>query len=335
MLFHVKSDRYNNNYNYGKNSRKSHGLYSAQVAGCIRLFILVLLTPSALAGGNSFNLQEVTPGNYVHSGIHVAVEDPGHDDIANIGFIIGDKCVAVIDTGGSLDTGKKLLQHLRGITDKPVCYVINTHVHFDHVLGNAAFREENPRFVGHEQLADAIAANREFFLEQFHADLGPEPSAETIIGPDITVSDMRTLDLGNRTLLLTAYPASHTHSDLTVFDRKTRTLWAGDLVFRERIPVLDGSLKGWIHSLEDISKKDIAFTIPGHGHPGAGWKDVAAAQINYLDVLLQDTRQAIADGQFLEEAQKTVGMSERDKWLLFDQNHSRNVSKAFTELEWE
>ena len=297
-------------------------------SGCISL---------VSAGGESepFNLTQVADGIYLHKGVHVEFTHPQHDDIANIGFITGDKCIAVIDTGGSVTIGQDLLLSIREISNLPICYVINTHVHFDHILGNLAFLQETPRYVGHTQLADAVDQNRNFFLEQFNEDLGHAPNLDSIIGPNLSVDKTMDLDLGNRIIRLTAYPAAHSHTDLTIFDLETKTLWTGDLVFRERIPSLDGKLKGWLSVLEELHNRDIKLAIPGHGSISSDWQQAYTAEESYLKMLLMNTRKAIAKGQFLEEAIKFVGKVEKQDWLLHEQHHSRNVSKAFIELEWE
>jgi len=320
---------------------KNHTPYYCVIQRCVHAaLVLTLLCPGMplLAGGdnsNTLGITEIADGNYLHTGVHVPFEHEHHDDIANIGFIVGDTCVAVIDTGGSVAIGKALRETIRTVTDKPICYVINTHVHFDHVLGNLAFKNDDPEYIGHTSLADAIESNRGFFLQEFSEDLGPDPGEDSVIGPDRTVADKLELDLGGRKLLLTSYPPAHTHADLTVLDKKTRTLWTGDLLFRERIPALDGDLKGWIAIMEELKIIDVNRIIPGHGKPGETWNETMTAQKNYLTTLLIQTRKGIAEGLFMEEAIETIGEDEKKKWLLHEQHHKSNVSKAFTQLEWE
>ena len=283
----------------------------------------------------AFNLTEISEGVYVHQGKHVELEHADHDDIANIGFIIGDECIAVIDTGGSIDIGSKLGKAIDSVSSLPVCYVINTHIHFDHVLGNAAFKGEQAKFVGHENLVDEMEYNRPFFLSEFAADLGENPTDDSIIGPDIAVSGELDLDLGNRVITLSAHPPSHSYTDLSVYDKKTGTLWLSDLLFIERIPVLDGSLKGWLKTMEILKSRQASHVIPGHGTITLPWPEAASAQDDYLDMLLTETRNEIARGTFMEDIVENVGKTEKTSWLLHEQNHRRNVTKAFTELEWE
>lgn len=305
----------------------------------ITYFALIMLAflRSAIPSetNQEFNLTEIAKNNYVHTGNHASIEGIGNDDIANIGFIVGNNCVAVIDTGGSIKTGEKLKNTIREITKKPICYVINTHVHFDHILGNKAFLDENPNFVGHKDLAEAINRNRDFFLTQFKNNLGPKAKASDVIGPNILIEESTRLELGGRTLTLIPFSISHSYNDLIVIDNKTKTLWAGDLIFKERIPSLTGSLKGWIKTIDKIKKLDVQKVIPGHGGIAKSLAEALKQQQDYFKLLLNQTRKAIAKGIFINEAMENIDKDNQLKWLLHDYQHSTNVSKAYTELEWE
>jgi quinoprotein relay system zinc metallohydrolase 2 len=302
-----------------------------------RIALWLLVWPLAVAADvhDGFNLSEPKPGIFVHTGRPLALDDQGHDDIANIGFIVGAKCVAVIDTGGSVTIGRDLRAAVRRYTALPVCYVINTHVHVDHVLGNAAFKDDKPTFVGHVRLADAIARSRDFFVKQYGGDLPQPPAADQVIGPDLGVLHELTLDLGGRQLILHAWPTAHTDCDLSVYDPQTGTLWTGDLLFRERLPALDGSLKGWLAVLDPLARMKVKLAVPGHG-PLA--RDLAAAIIperRYLQALEDGVREELSQAKPPEEAIPRVAAAEKSHWLLWDSVHPHNVLRAYQELEWE
>jgi quinoprotein relay system zinc metallohydrolase 2 len=299
--------------------------------------VSLLFSINSVASENKqeFNLTEIAEANFVHTGLHVSIDDEEHDDIANIGFIIGNKCVAVIDTGGSIKIGQQLFKSIRSKTDKPVCYVINTHIHFDHILGNKVFESAKTKFVGHHKLAEAVEQNKSFFLEYYQKDLGDNPDESSIIGPNILVDKKVQLDLGGRTLTLIPYQVSHSHNDLVVIDDKTKTLWAGDLIFRQRIPILTGSLKGWLKVIEQLNKLDINHVIPGHGAVAVSIEQAIERQHQYLTLLLKETRKSLTEGQFVNEAMESIDKDNQLNWLLHEHHHPGNVSKAYTELEWE
>jgi glyoxylase-like metal-dependent hydrolase (beta-lactamase superfamily II) len=132
-----------------------------------------------------------------------------------------------------------------------------------------------------------------------------------------------------------AHGPAHTDNDLSIFDRNTRTLWAGDLLFMERVPALDGSLLGWLAVTEKLGRIPAARVIPGHGPQAASWPDAMAAQQRYLGLLRDEIRGLLRSGGTMEEAVATVGRAEAGRWALFDAYNPRNVAAAFHELEWE
>ncbi|HEV2979205.1 MAG TPA: MBL fold metallo-hydrolase, partial [Casimicrobiaceae bacterium] len=165
-----------------------------------------------------FQVANPAPGVYVHYGAQAEMTAANAGDIANLGFVVGTTCVAVIDTGGTYAVGRALRAVIRRITSLPVCYVINTHVHPDHVFGNQAFVEDRPEFVGHARLAEALRRRGPNYLRALLRDVGDAAQGSTIVLPTMAVADVQWLDLGGRSLKLRAWPTAHTDTDLTVFD---------------------------------------------------------------------------------------------------------------------
>jgi glyoxylase-like metal-dependent hydrolase (beta-lactamase superfamily II) len=156
-----------------------------------------------------------------------------------------------------------------------------------------------------------------------------------IIAPTLSVQDEMDLDLGGRSLHLKAWPTAHTDNDLTVFDRKTATLFAGDLLFVRHIPALDGSVKGWLSVIGNLKKIEARQAVPGHGPPSVSWPQAIAPEEHYLAQLRDGVKQAIRSGKTIGEAAETVGRSQQPAWELFGEYNARNVSAAFAELEWD
>lgn len=281
-------------------------------------------------------MHEVAPGVFMHQGVHEDLDDGYHGDISNIGFIIGSKGVAVIDTGGSQKVGMALLNALRQHTKLPVLYVINTHIHPDHIFGNAAFKQEDATFVGHAKLANAMTLRKDAYLRQGRGLLGENFDGSEIVLPTLLVQSSQELDLGDRKLLLTPYPNAHTNTDLTVLDQKTGTLWTGDLLFIERAPSIDGDIKGWLAAISQLEQlKGIHYVVPGHGPITQDFAGALQRQATYLNVLLADVRNAIQQGKSMEQAMDTAASSEAEKWQLFTQVNRRNVNLIYPALEWE
>ena len=126
-------------------------------------------------------MAELAPGVFVHMG-EVAVPGPGNaGDTANLGFVVGEAAVAVIDAGGSRAVAERLYAAIRARTDLPIRWLVLTHMHPDHTLGASVFAEAGARVVGHARLADALA-NR---AGTYEAALAREAGPAVAIGSEI------------------------------------------------------------------------------------------------------------------------------------------------------
>ena len=297
--------------------------------------VVALVWPATAADIHALPVTEIALGVFVHNGVHEEASSANEDGIANIGFIIGDEAVAVVDPGGSYAEGEALRAAIRVCTEKPIRYVILTHVHPDHIFGAAAFRRDHPDFLGHAKLPGALAQRGEYYLRRLHEALGEGAEGSEVVPPTVLVADRLDLDLGHRRLMLQAHGPAHTDNDLTVFDEKTRTFWLADLLFVDRVPVIDGSLVGWLKELDGLMAVAADRAVPGHGPVSVPWPAAAEPERRYLETVARDTRTAIRAGISIANAYRQVANSERGQWLLFDEYHPRNVTASYKELEWE
>ncbi|MDB6102634.1 MAG: Beta-lactamase domain protein [Gammaproteobacteria bacterium] len=284
--------------------------------------------------GPSFATDEVAAGIHIRRGVDEDATLANVDAIANIGFIVGRDAVAVMDPGGSLADGQRLRATIRKVTSLPIRYVVMSHVHPDHIFGAGAFTQDKPQFVGHALLSNALAQRGEYYRSHLDQILGPG-RAGPVVTPTMLIKDRSQIDLGGRVLEVTAHGNAHTDCDLSVLDRQTGTVLLADLLFVQRVPSLDGSLKGWLAELAKLKSTGARRAVPGHGPTGVDWPSASRDLERYLGTLQRETREAIAKGVDIDQATKTVALSERDKWTLFDDYNGHNVTRAYKELEWD
>ena len=301
------------------------------------LAAIVVCHQAAAMAGDDIEINEVADGIFLYQGPNEQMTFGNLGAIGNTGFIVGEQSVAVIDSGGSPEFGRRLRNAVKQVTDLPIEYLILTHFHPDHVAGAVAFPEAL-QLIAHENYERAMTQRALFYVERF-TRLLPRNVEEAFLPSTTNVSIGQTMeiDLGGRILIIEAHALAHTDNDISVHDLKTNTFWASDLLFAQRTPALDGSLTGWLEVLSTLDERNYGLTIPGHGTP-AQWSDLLKPHADYLHRLKDDVRAMLDKGQSLSEVlqqHEAAAESYPLKWALYAEQHGSNLAKAYTELEWE
>ena len=281
---------------------------------------------------------------YAYEGLIADFNNENKGAISNFSFVVGKNCVAVIDTGGSPEVGEMIVKDIKIKTKKPICFVINTHAHPDHYGGNSAFLDliPTPEFIAHENFANASANRIKTFNARLLKLLGIEKPLKSF-KISKSISDDAYLDLGDRKLYLKAWKTSHTNNDLTVFDINSGIFWTGDLLFAEHIPVVDGSLNGWIEVTNELrqikntgSKGVLIKTIvPGHGPIQVDSLIAFDKQKEYLQKMRLLVKKAIKENVSISDAVDDISNKLGSDWKLSDLFNKRNVTASYAELEWD
>lgn len=303
-----------------------------------RAFIIALAVavPALGHAAEPLPTNEIAPGIFVYQAPVQLLAPSNVGAIANVGFVVGKEAVAVIDTGNTREAGERLLAAVKARTNLPIRYVINTHMHPDHALGDAAFRGQGAQFVAHAKFARALEARAQSYVDAAKRQAGEAlaPSLDDIVKPNVEVAGRMTLDLGGRALELEAQPTAHTDNDLTIRDVETDTWFLGDLLFMTHLPSVDGSFEGWVTLMAKLREQKAARVVPGHGPASAAWPAALAPQQRYFDRLRGDVQTLMDQGASLRVASEKAGLSEREAWALFDEFNARNAIEVYRELEW-
>lgn len=200
----------------------------------------------------------------------------------NVGLVLGRDGAVVIDTRASDVQGNQVLDDVRRLgRDIEVRHVVNTHVHFDHTFGNAAFDAATVH--AHDNVGRTLAGSSERIKEALRADPVAAPEfgyterdaaevlATPVRGPDCTFGSNATIDLGDRVVTMTYAGRGHTDGDVAVVVPDTDAIFLGDLVEESAHPSFGGDCwpLEWADTLTShlVQADEGAVVVPGHGRP--------------------------------------------------------------------
>lgn len=263
--------------------------------------------------------------------------------ISNAGFVVTGDGVAVIDALGSPPLAKRFLQLIRTVTDQPVRWVIVTHYHADHIYGLQVFRDAGAQVIAQAKGADYLAsdtarqrliASREQLFPWVDEDTRLVPADRWL--PGTGIQGGVTLTLGGVEFLLRPAGPAHTPEDLVVFLPRQRVLFAGDLVFRGRIPYVgQADSRGWISALEGLVDLKPALMVPGHGPVSHDPLTDLVGTRDYLRFLRQAMGEAARQMEPFEDAYAHTDWERFRGMPLFDAANRMNAYNTYLLLEKE
>lgn len=185
----------------------------------------------------------------------------------NVGIVVGEDGVLIVDTRSSERQGRELLAELKQLTGNPVKWVVNTHWHWDHVLGNSVF--DQAEVFGHEfcqkVLSESAEEIREAAKEWMPADEHEDIASTDVVPPSRVFSDRLSIDVG-RVVDLEHFGRGHTDADITVTVPDAGVVFMGDLVEEGAPPAFGDSYPlEWPSTLGLASPTTATGLVPGHG----------------------------------------------------------------------
>jgi glyoxylase-like metal-dependent hydrolase (beta-lactamase superfamily II) len=300
----------------------------------MRWMLPLLITLSTL-NGFEFDLkpQRVTPEVTCFFGEPAAMDKNNNGNMVNTCYIDTKKSYVVIDSGSSYLYADAAFKAMQKIKPLPVELVINTHVHDDHWLGNGYFVQKGVTVLGSDDFVRNASIESPTRIQ---THISPEAYLLTVpMRPTQMISEDKTLTIGDQIIELHLMKKkAHSDKDMVVYLPKIKTIFAGDLVFNDRVPSLrDGDINGWISAMEYLDQLNATTIVGGHGFRTD--KDTAKLTHDYLIQMRTEVREGIVSGIGLDETIKKVQMPQYQSLKMYDSLHRGNVDAAYRMLEWE
>lgn len=256
--------------------------------------------------------------------------------ISNAGFVVTPAGVVVIDALGSPQLARELLDEIARVTPLPVTHVVVTHYHADHIYGLQEFRKRGARIIAQrgalEYIHSDTAASR---LSASRVELAPWIDDRTeLVVPDQWVDGATDLEVGGVRLRLQPVGPAHTPEDLAIVLPAEGVLFAGDLVFRGRIPFVgQADSRQWIAALDTLLKLEAKVVVPGHGALSTTARDDMQLTRDYLAYLREQMGAAAREMEPFDEAYARVDWSRYEHLPLFRAANRMNAYNTYLLME--
>lgn len=288
--------------------------------------------------GPIFKAQQVSASVWYVEGLSALGTPSNQNFISNAAFVITPAGVVVIDALGSPALAERLLAEIKNVTPIPVTHVLVTHYHADHIYGLQTLKAAGAKILAHE--AARVYLNSDtarLRLEASRQELAPWVNKDTrLVAADEWIDSDRSITVGGIVFEIKRVGPSHTPEDIAIYLPSEKVLFAGDLVFRSRIPYVgQADSRHWILALDQLLAFDIQVIVPGHGAISRQARNDMQLTRNYLEYLRSKMAQAARNMEPFEDAYKATDWSQFEHLPLFRIANRMNAYNTYLLLEHE
>ena len=265
---------------------------------------------------------------------HVYVIPDGNvGGVPNVGIIVGSMATLVVDTGLGPRNGQTVLHEVEKLSKAPI-YIVGTHFHSEHILGESAFPASAKVIRARAQQRDI----EEFGVQPNFATRS-EANAELMKDAQFRKADElfdseKTLDLGGVRVRLLWYGGTHTNGDTLIFVEGDRVLFAGDVLMNRRFLAFNTAqsrVQAWIDTIDKVEPLRPTKIVPSHGEMGDG--SLIGTNRDYLKALQNRVAQLKREGKTVDETAQTVTTEFRAKYPDWTGNAGAAARGSYSELK--
>jgi glyoxylase-like metal-dependent hydrolase (beta-lactamase superfamily II) len=283
--------------------------------------------------------EKLADHSYYIPGMAGAASTRNQGFMSNAGFVITPAGVVVFDTLGSPSLAQEMVKRIRELTELPIKRVIVSHYHADHYYGIQVFKELGAEIWAHEagkSVVGSDAAKQRF--EQRKEILGQWINDQTqrFPTPEVWLSGDTDFELGGMQFRVRHVGPAHSDEDLVLFVEADGVLYAGDLVFKGRVPFVgDADSKRWLNALEKLIALQPKLLVPGHGGASDTPMEDLTLTRDYLVFLRNEMGRAVDELIPFEEAYEKTDWSRYEKMPAFLEANRRNAYNIYIQMEKE
>ncbi len=306
--------------------------------GLAGLLLVLGFTVAGAEEAPAMVASQVSASGWYVEGVSALGSPANQNFISNAAFVVTPAGVVVIDALGSPALATRLVAEIKKVTSQPITHVVVTHYHADHIYGLQVFKALGARIVAHRAARTYLNSDTaRLRLEASRQQLAPWVNDEThLVEADDWIEGEKTLEIGGVQFQLKPVGPSHTPEDLAVYLPNEKVLFAGDLVFRSRIPFVgQADSRHWIVALDQLLAFDTKVIVPGHGPLSVEARKDMQMTRDYLVYLRSSMGQAAKNLEPFEDAYKATDWSQFEHLPLFRVANRMNAYNTYLLLEQE